>query len=71
MENEGAAKLAYNPMTFNRAKHIDSWHHYIGELVDAKTVAVISIRTSSMLDDGLTKLVSEPKQSIFLSNAWG
>jgi hypothetical protein len=39
--NEGAIKLANNPTASNRTKHIDIKHHYIRELVDAKTIAVI------------------------------
>jgi hypothetical protein len=40
-DNEGVVKLANNPMASNRTKHIGIKHHYIRELVDAKTVAVI------------------------------
>jgi hypothetical protein len=43
-DNEGAVKLANNPMASNRTthiEHIDIKHHYIRELVDTKTVAVV------------------------------
>jgi hypothetical protein len=38
-DNEGAFKLANNLMASNITKHIDIKHHYIRELVDAKTFA--------------------------------
>jgi hypothetical protein len=40
-DNEGAVKLANNPMASNMTKHIDIKHHYIRELVDEKTVAIV------------------------------
>jgi hypothetical protein len=63
-DNEGAVKLANNPMASNRTKHIDIKHHYIRELVDAKTLAVVSVGTADMLADGLTKALPEPKHRI-------
>jgi type II secretory pathway pseudopilin PulG len=59
-DNEGAIKLANSPMASNKAKHIDIKHYYIRELVDAKTVAVISVGTADMLADGLTKALLLP-----------
>jgi hypothetical protein len=53
-DNEGVVKLANNPMASNMTKHIDIKHHYIRELVDEKTIAVLSVGTSDMLADGLT-----------------
>jgi hypothetical protein len=40
-DNEGAVKLFDSPIASNKTKYIDIKHHYILELVDAKTVAVI------------------------------
>jgi hypothetical protein len=40
-DNEGAVKLANNPMASNRTKHIDIKYHYIRELVDEKTFVVV------------------------------
>jgi hypothetical protein len=53
-DNEGAVKLANNPMASNMTKYIDIKHLYIRELVDAKIVAVISMGTLDMLGNGLT-----------------
>jgi hypothetical protein len=44
-DNERAFKLANNPMASKRRKHIDIKHHYIRELVDARTVAVVFVGT--------------------------
>jgi predicted metal-dependent RNase len=52
-DNEGALKLANNPMASHMAKRIDIRHHYTRELVDARTIAVISFSTSGMLANGL------------------
>jgi hypothetical protein len=70
-DNEGALKLAKNPMASNKTKHIDIKHHYIRELVDAKTVAVISIHTSDVLADGLTKALPGPKHTMIFQALHG
>ena len=70
-DNEGAVKLANNPMASNRTKHIDIKHHYIRELVDAKTVAVVSVGTTDMLADGLTKALPEPKHTMIFKRCMG
>jgi hypothetical protein len=44
-DNEGAVKLANSPMASNMIKHIHIKHRYIRELVDAKTIAVLSTCT--------------------------
>jgi type II secretory pathway pseudopilin PulG len=54
-DNEGAVKLANNPMVSSMTKHIDIKHHYIRELVVAKTVAVVSMGTTCTLAYGATK----------------
>jgi hypothetical protein len=63
-DNEGVVKLAINPMTSHKTKHIDIRHHYTRELVDARTIAVISIPTSDLLPDGLTKALPQPKHAM-------
>jgi hypothetical protein len=70
-DNEGAAKLANNPMASNRTKHIDIKHHYIRELVNAKTIAVILVGTSDMLADRLTKALPEPKHKMIFKRYMG
>jgi hypothetical protein len=51
-------------MASNRTKHIDIKHHYIRELVDTKTVAVVSVGTADTLADGLAKALPEPKHTV-------
>jgi hypothetical protein len=58
-------------MASNRTKHIDIKHHYIRELVDAKTVAVVSVGTAYMLADGMTKALPEPKHMMIFMRCMG
>jgi hypothetical protein len=58
-------------MASNRTKHIDIKHHYIRELVDAKTVAVVSVGTADMLADGLTKALPEPQHRMIFGRCMG
>jgi sugar (pentulose or hexulose) kinase len=71
---KGALKLANNPivpMASNMTKPIDVKHHYIWELVDARTIAVVSIGTSNMLAYGLTKALPEPKNTMIFRRCMG
>jgi hypothetical protein len=70
-DSEGAVKLANNPMASNRTKHIDIKHYYIRELVDAKTIAVVSVGTADMLAYGLTKALPEPKHRMIFKRCMG
>jgi hypothetical protein len=58
-------------MASNRTKHIDVKHHYILELVDAKTIAVVSVDTADMLANGLTKALPEPKHMMIFRRCMG
>jgi hypothetical protein len=44
-DTESVVKLANNPMVSNMTKRIDIHPHYTRELVDSRTIAVISIPT--------------------------
>jgi hypothetical protein len=68
---EGAVTLANNHIASNKKKHIDIKHHYIRELVDAKTAAVVSVGTSNMLADGLTKALPEPGHTMIFKRCMG
>jgi hypothetical protein len=70
-DNEGAVKLANNPIASNMTKHSDIKHHYIREHVDAKTVAVISVGMSDMLTDSLTKALPKPKHTMIFKRCMG
>jgi hypothetical protein len=58
-------------MASNKTKHIDIKYHYVRELVDAKTVAAISLGTSDMLVDGITKALPKPKHTMILRRCMG
>jgi hypothetical protein len=62
-DNEGAIKLASNPTASNITKHIDIKHHHIQELVDVKNAVVVSVGTTYMRADALTKAMPEPKHT--------
>jgi hypothetical protein len=54
-DNEGAIKLAKNPMASNTTKRIDIKNHYIRERVDARIVAVESMGTGGIHDGTWSK----------------
>jgi hypothetical protein len=68
-DNEGAVKLANKPMASNMTKHVDIKHHYIRELVNANSVVVVSVGTTDMLADGVTKALPEPKHRMIFKLA--
>jgi hypothetical protein len=70
-DNEEAIKLANNPMAPNSTKHIDIKHHYIRELLDARTIAVVSMGTLCMFANGLTKALPEPKHTTIFKRCMG
>jgi hypothetical protein len=53
--NEEAVELANNPMASNTTKHIDIKHHWIREMVDAKTIAVRRHGVGRWNDEGPTR----------------
>ena len=55
VDNEGAIKLAANPLSSARTKHIDVRFHFIRELVRTGTIAVEHIPTKEQRADILTK----------------
>jgi hypothetical protein len=71
-DNDGAVILASNPnKASHRIKHIVVRHHYTRELVDARITAVISIPTSDMLTDGITKALPQCKHTILFKRCVG
>jgi phosphoribosylamine-glycine ligase len=70
-DNEGAIKLANNPMASNMTNNIYIKHHYIRELADARTIAVVSVGTADMLANGLTKALAEPKHMMTCMRCMG
>jgi hypothetical protein len=70
-DNEGAVKLANNPMASRRTKHVDIKKHYIRGLVDVRTVAIVLDGTACMLANGLTKALPEPKHTMIFKRCMG
>jgi hypothetical protein len=54
-DNEEAVKFANIPMASDRTIHIDIKHYYIRKLMDARTFAVLSVGTTYIMEDSLTK----------------
>jgi hypothetical protein len=70
-DNEGTVKLVNIPMASHMTKHIDIRLQCTKELVDAHTIAVVSIPTSDMLADGVTKAFLQPKHTMLFKRCLG
>ena len=54
-DNQGAIKMAKNPIISKRTKHIDIKHHFIRDMVEAKRVHITYINTVHQHADVHTK----------------
>ncbi len=54
-DNTGAVKLAHNPVSHSRTKHIDIAHHFLRERVANKEVELVQVPTKDNTADILTK----------------
>jgi hypothetical protein len=70
-DNACAVKLMNNLMASHMAKHIDFRNYYTREVVDARTIVVISLPTSDMLGDGVTKALLQPKHTMLIKRCLG
>ena len=59
--NHGAIKLAQNPITHSRSKHIDIRHHFVRDLVEREVFQLHYIPTDQNIADILTKALGSPK----------
>jgi len=55
IDNNGAKKLAENPVFHNRTKHMDVRHHFVREAIERKDLMVSYTTTEDMVADMLTK----------------
>ena len=55
VDNKAAIALSKNPVFHDRSKHIDTYFHYIRDLVEDRSVEVDHIATEEQLADILTK----------------
>ena len=63
VDNQGAMRLAINPSTHQRTKHIDIKHHLIRELIESNTVQLEYIVTGRQQADILTKPLPGPRHA--------
>lgn len=54
-DNLSAINISRNPVQHSRTKHIDIRHHFLRDLVDAKTILIEHIETTHQLADIFTK----------------
>ena len=64
-DNHGAIKLAQNPMTRSRSKHIDIGHHFVLDLVEREVIQLRYIPRDQNIADILTKALGRPKFNQF------
>ena len=60
VDNDGAIKLASNPLSSARTKHIDVRFHFVRELVSSGIIAVEYVPTNEQRADILTKALVGP-----------
>jgi hypothetical protein len=59
-------------MASRMTKNIDIRHYYYTrEPVDARTMAVVSIPTSNIMDDGIIKALPQPKHTMLFNRCLG
>jgi len=61
IDNNGARKLAENPVFHNRTKHIDVRHYFVREAIERERLIVSYTPTEDMAADMLTKGLAGPK----------
>ena len=64
-DNQGAIKLAKNPMFHKRSKHIDIKYHFIRRELELNTIRVEYVASEDNLADIFTKTVSRVKLDKF------
>jgi hypothetical protein len=69
-DNTGAVKLAHNPVSHSRTKHIDITHHFLREKVANKEVDLVQVPTKDNTADIFTKPLTKAEH-VRLSTALG
>ena len=69
-DNQAAIKLANNPTSSARSKHIDVMHHFVRERVASGEIEFEYVATASQVADALTKAVPE-NQFLFCRDGMG
>jgi hypothetical protein len=60
-DNQSAQKMAHNPVSHNRTKHIAIRHHFITDAVKEEKVALEYLNTEKMIADIMTKALPKVK----------
>jgi hypothetical protein len=60
-DNENAIKLAYNPVSHYRTKHIDISHHFLKDYKTKRDTALSHVSTEKQLADIFTKPLDESR----------
>lgn len=63
IDNQGAQKLASNPVYHKRSKHVDIRYHHIREVVKFKEFILNYFPTDKMISDILTKNLPRVKHN--------
>ena len=66
VDNQAAIRLAGNPSTHSRSKHIDIRHHIIRERVEMRDIDISYIETAKQRADVLTKPLGGPQHALAL-----
>jgi len=67
-DNQAAQKLAANPMTTKKSKHIDIKYHYIRECIQNRMFDLQDLPTKEMVADILTKALPAPAHQQFTAD---
>ena len=62
-DNNGARKLAENPVSHDRSKHIDVRHHYVRKVLENGEVKIVYTPTAEMAADVLTTGLAKQKHT--------
>lgn len=66
-DNQGAGKLAENPVYHSKSKHIDIRYHFIRQVLKERPVKLVYLQTEKMIADILTKCLPGPKHMMCTS----
>ena len=60
-DNESAIKLANNPISHSRTKHIDTRHHFLRDHETKRDIEICHVSTEKQLADIFTKPLDESR----------
>jgi hypothetical protein len=66
VDNEASAKIANNPITSQRTKHVDIQYHFARERIAAKQFKTVKVDTNNNIADCFTKPLDGNKVRLFM-----